>query len=352
MKSITNSILLLMTFSFLVFSCSNGSSPSNVLNQYLDETFKLEYESAYSKLSNEDKSIKSLQEYLGENDKGEFGFLAKTIADKSSFKIIEIEKDKNKAKAIVELTIPDGEKIAGELMVSLFSKMFSDDLDEEEMASKMEEKYKDEEIPMTTKTDTMNLVKDEDGWKVFLNWKAEKLKKEKEEKIEKLLSEAEELRKEKKLHGALDKYEQVLELDSKMVDAIEGKEETNGEIELFKEKQDYIKNVQLYDLQAKYYENMFSGNVPGVRFKLKNNGDRTLKEVEVTVYFKDKNGATISEEDYHPVLVSEYSFSDSKPLKPNYVWSMGKYKYYSAESVPSEWKEGAVTAKITNLEFE
>ena len=66
MKSITNSILLLMTFSFLVFSCSNGSSPSNVLNQYLDETFKLEYESAYSKLSNEDKSIKSLQEYLAE----------------------------------------------------------------------------------------------------------------------------------------------------------------------------------------------------------------------------------------------------------------------------------------------
>lgn len=351
MKSITNSILLLMTFSLLVFSCSNGSSPSNVLNQYLDETFKLEYESAYSKLSNEDKSIKSLQEFLAENDKGEFGFLAKTMADKSSFKIIEIEKDKNKAKAIVELTIPDGEKIAGELMVSLFSKMFSDDFDEEEMASKMEEKYKDEEIPMTTEIDTMNLVKDEDGWKIYLNWKAEKLKKEKEEKIEKLLSEAEELRKEKKLHGALDKYEQVLELDSKMVDAIEGKEETNGEIELFKEKQAYIENIQLYELKSKYYETYFDGKVPGVTFKLKNNGNRTLKRVEVTVYFKDSDGNIIFEEDYLPVLVSEYSFNDNKPLKPNYVWSLGD-KFYKAEKVPSEWKVGSVSAKITDIEFE
>lgn len=352
MKSITNSILLLMTFSFLVFSCSNGSSPSNVLNQYLAETFKLDYESAYSKLSNEDKSIKSLQEYLAENDKGEFGFLAKTIADKSTFKIIEIEQDKNKAKAIVELTIPDGEKIAGELMVSLFSKMFSDNLDENEMASKIEEKYKDEEIPLTTKTDTMNLVKDDDGWKIYLNWKQEKLEKEREEKIEKLLTEAKELKKEKKLNGALDKYEQVLELDSKMVDAIEGIEETKDEIALFQLKQEYIEKVQLYDLEAKYHENMFTGKEPGIRFKIKNNGDKTLKEVEVTVYFKDKNGEIVFEEDYHPVLVSEYSFTDSKPLKPNYVWSMGKYKYYSAESVPSEWKEGAVTAKITNIEFE
>jgi hypothetical protein len=351
MKSIVNSILILMTFSFLVFSCSNGSSPSNVLNQYLDETFNLEYEAAYSKLSGEDKSVKSIQEYLSENDKGEFGFLAKTIADKSSYKIIQIEKDKNKAKAIVELTIPDGEKIAGELMVSLFSKMFSDNLDEKEMASKMEEKYKDEELPMTTKTDTMNLVKDEDGWKVYLNWKAEKLKKEKEEKIKQLISEADELRKEKKLHGALDKYEQVLELDSKMVDAIEGKEETNNEIALFKEKQDYIENIQLYELKSKYHETYFDGKVPGVTFKLKNNGNRTLKRVEVTVYFKDSDGNIIFEEDYLPVLVSEYSFNDNKPLKPNYVWSLGD-KFYKAEKVPSEWKVGSVSAKITDIEFE
>jgi hypothetical protein len=351
MKSIFNYVLILTTFSLFFLSCSNSSNPSNVLNQYLNETFKFEYESAYSNLSNEDKSVKSLQEFITENDKGEFGFLAKTIAEKSSFKIIEIEKDKNKAMAIVQLTIPDGEKMTGELMVSFFSKMFDKDFDKDEMASKIEEKYKDKEIPMTIKIDTMNLVKDEDGWKVYLNWKAEELEKERKEKIENLLSEAKELKKEKKLTGALDKYEQILELDSKMDDAIEGIEDTKNEIALFKEKQDYIDNIKLYDLKAKYYNTYFDDKVPGVSFKLKNNGNRTLKKVEVTVYFKDSNGDIIFEEDYYPVLVSEYSFNDKKSLKPNYVWSLGD-KFYKAEKVPSEWKVGAVSAKIIDIEFE
>lgn len=352
MKSLINSLWYLSIFSIVLSSCSSSSNPSNVLSQYLDAKYSFEFEVAYSTLSKEDKSVKSLQEYLAENSNDEFEMIAKTFAEKSSYKIIGIEKEKEHAKAVVELTVPDGEKMAGELMASLFSKMFDEDFDEKEMASMLEEKYKDKEIPMTTETDTMNLVKDEDGWKVYLNWKAEKLEKEKKEKIENLLSEAEQLKKEKKLNGAIQKYEQVLELDSKMVDAIEGIEETNNEIAILKEKQDYIDNVKLYDLRARYYDTYFDGKVPGVTFKLKNNGNRTLREVEVTVYFKDANGAIIFEEDYHPVLISEYSFNDSKPLKPNYVWSMGKDKFYKAESVSNEWKAGAVSAKITDIEFE
>jgi hypothetical protein len=74
--------------------------------------------------------------------------------------------------------------------------------------------------------------------------------------------------------------------------------------------------------------------------------------VEVTVYFKDVNDAIIFEEDFLPVLVSDYSFNDNKPLKPNYVWSIGRGKYYPVEEVPSEWKYGSVSAKITDIEFE
>ena len=46
---------------------------------------------------------------------------------------------------------------------------------------------------------------------------------------------------------------------------------------------------------------------PGVEFKIKNNGTETLEMVKVTVYFKDAQGNTIAEEDYTPVLVSEFS---------------------------------------------
>jgi hypothetical protein len=119
-----------------------------------------------------------------------------------------------------------------------------------------------------------------------------------------------------------------------------------------KEEQAYIENhIELYDIEAKYHESYLDGKVPGVLFKIKNTGDRTLNKVEVVVHFKDASGSIIAEEDYFPVLISEYSFNDDKPLKPGYVWQMEKNKFYSAKSVPSEWKEGAVDIQITEIRF-
>ena len=70
------------------------------------------------------------------------------------------------------------------------------------------------------------------------------------------------------------------------------------------------------------------------------------------MYFKDAKGNVIAEETYYPVLVSEFSFGrDNKPLKPNYIWQLERGKFYRADSVPDEWKEGAVSAKITDIEF-
>ena len=60
----------------------------------------------------------------------------------------------------------------------------------------------------------------------------------------------------------------------------------------------------------------------------------------------------IAEETYYPILVAKYSFSgDNKPLKPNHIWQL-REKFYTASSVPTEWEEGSVSAKITNIEFE
>jgi len=80
--------------------------------------------------------------------------------------------------------------------------------------------------------------------------------------------------------------------------------------------------------------------------------NRTLSKVEVTVYFKNEEGTIIFEEDFNPVLVSEYSFTDNKPLKPNYIWQPGKSQYYTIEEVPDEWQVGSAIAKITDIEFE
>lgn len=121
---------------------------------------------------------------------------------------------------------------------------------------------------------------------------------------------------------------------------------------LTQEQQYVAKNLRLYDFKAKYMDSVLDGRVPGVTFKIKNNGDRTLDRVKVVVYFKDASGSVIAEEDYLPVLVSEYNFSgDNRPLKPGYIWQQERGKFYTAKNVPSEWKEGAANAKILEISF-
>ena len=115
-------------------------------------------------------------------------------------------------------------------------------------------------------------------------------------------------------------------------------------------KLDYIKNhLELYDFTARYFDSVLDGKVPGVDFKIRNTGTQTLVKVEVTVYFKDSFGKVIAEAQYNPVLVTGYGFSDGSPLKPNYIWQMERGKFFAAKNVPSEWKEGAAEAQITDI---
>lgn len=111
-------------------------------------------------------------------------------------------------------------------------------------------------------------------------------------------------------------------------------------------------DLEIYDVQARYMDSLLDGKVPGVLFKIRNKGAKSLDKVEVIIYFKDSTGSVIAEEAFLPVLVSEYSFSgDNKPLKPGYVWQMESGKFYSAKSVPTEWNEGNIEASITDIRF-
>ena len=318
---------------------SPTSTPEKTLSSFLNASLHGKYQEAYSYVSSEDKSIKDLQSFLKEKEPKDDA-LAQAIAKKTSYKILRIEESGNTAKADVELTMPDIQSMFTEILGSAFKAALIGG-GKEATLNALTKKVENGEVPQATKKETFKLVKEKDGWKVHMGWKAKKL-----------LAEAEELKKSKKLYGAAKKYEQVLELDSEMVEAKTGLEETKNEIKEFEEKQAYIKNVALYDLKAKYYSTYSEDKMPGVEFKIKNNGDRSLKKVEVTVYFKDANGTIIAEEQYNPVWVTKYSFGrDNKPLKPGYVWQLERGKFYKAASVPSEWKEGAVAAKITDIEF-
>ena len=351
-KVIQFTIIFLASLTMLGCDRVADASPNEVLSNYFDALSKGRYEESYSYVSADDKAVKDLQSYLKENEDNPF---AQAIENTVSYKILKIEKSDKKATADVRITGPDIRSMFSDIMGAAFKSAFSGD--EKEMERTLAKKLESGKVPLTTEKETFKLVKEENGWKVFLDWKTEKIKKERQAKIRGLLAKAEELKKSKKLYGAAEKYEQILELESGMVDTKlprpwlkntkERLNETKKEIKSFEGKQTYIKNVVLYDLKAKYYNKTYisSEGVPGVEFKIKNKGNRTLKEVEVTVYFKDASGVIIAEEGYRPVK------NTTNLLKPNYIWQK-RGEFYRADSVPSEWKEGAISAKITNIEFE
>jgi len=84
----------------------------------------------------------------------------------------------------------------------------------------------------------------------------------------------------------------------------------------------------------------------GVYGEVKNIGNKTLKEVEITIYCLDKDRKSIFEKIYHPVLVSEWSFTDNEPLKPNYSKKFG----VKLDDAPSDWAK-IVNVKVTDIEF-
>ena len=114
----------------------------------------------------------------------------------------------------------------------------------------------------------------------------------------------------------------------------------------------YIRNhLKVYSLDARYFDSLLDGRVPGVDFKIKNDGNRTLNEVKVKVVFYDDQDKAIGEEEYYPVLVTSSGFGDNTPLRPNYIWQQESGQFYTAKSVPSEWKTGKVSATVADIEF-
>jgi DNA-directed RNA polymerase subunit RPC12/RpoP len=119
------------------------------------------------------------------------------------------------------------------------------------------------------------------------------------------------------------------------------------------EKRDYIEHsIKLYAVSAHYRETELDGRLPAAEFKLQNLGDRDLKEVEVSFFFKDRENRTIAEKKFYPVFASAFSAkAEDQPLKPGYIWQIERGRIYTAKNIPDEWVENKFQAKITGIEF-
>ncbi len=326
-------------FSVMIFfaGCSFGPNPKEVLSKYLDSYFLGNYDKAYEQLSSKDKAVKSQQEFSG--DFKEIAGFAKVFAGKITFNIKAVKVAGEKAQATVDVTAPDLSGAMGELFGAAMKSAFGGGKpDEKEMEKIVAEKMKGKNLPTTTRTEQYDLVKDKDGWRVYMGW-------ENENKIKELKSVAEKLEKQKKFVEAKAKYAEIQGLSSRDSEAPKKIKELDEKAVKYKEKQAYFTNIEVKNVKiGKSFL-----NETGVFGEIKNKGDKTLKEVEITTFCLDKEGKVVFEKNFHPVLVSEHSFSfrEQKPLKPNYSQTFG----YKLDDAPSEWS-GKVRVEVTDLEFE
>lgn len=85
----------------------------------------------------------------------------------------------------------------------------------------------------------------------------------------------------------------------------------------------------------------------GVFGEIKNAGERSLDEVEITIYCLGADDRPIFEKTYRPVLVSSMGFgNDNTPLKPGYSRKFG----VRLDDAPSGWA-GKVDVKATSVKF-
>ena len=113
------------------------------------------------------------------------------------------------------------------------------------------------------------------------------------------------------------------------------------------EKQDYINNqMELKNSKVGFSSSWGEGDVPSVsKLEFKNNGDKDISTVTITVYFKDENGKNIAEN----VITVIGSYDDT--LKAGYSWRMEDDRYYELKNLTSEIDMNRSEVKITDIDF-
>jgi tetratricopeptide (TPR) repeat protein len=311
--------------------CATGPSPKEVMGKYLDAYGKGNYEEAYPLLSSSDKAAKSLDAF-SESEESEFMAI---LGPKVSYQVKGIKTEGKKAKATVEIEAPDIKGVFGELLGKIMAMVLGGEQDDKALEKMLAERVQGKNWPTTTRTEYYDLVKEQDGWKVFLNYEGI-------DKSQELKNKAEILETQKKYSEAKSALEEATKLNPKDTE-IPGKiKAMDKKATEYNERKMYFDKIEVRNVSV---EPNNLGQL-GVFGEVKNRGDRTLRAVAITVYYLDKEGNGIHEKTYFPVLATGELYGDNQPLKPNY----GRTFWYRVDRAPSDWAK-KVKVAVTDVEF-
>jgi hypothetical protein len=151
---------------------STGREPKRILSSYLDASLHNRPEEAYQYVSEKDRVVKSLEDYISDREDG-WMLNSETLRSKMGYKVKDVEVSGDVARARVEATVPDMVVIATDIFGAVVSVILEDEEKLEDLEGKLHDKYAGGRIPVTTKTRYYDLVREPAGWRVRFHWEEE-----------------------------------------------------------------------------------------------------------------------------------------------------------------------------------
>jgi hypothetical protein len=342
-----------------IFSCSDNpagisskasKSPDEVALEYIKHEAAFNNKGMKQLLTNEDKDsfrpldLGAASEFM---DPKTIIEARKMFAPYIKYEILSSEVMETRAQIKINTVAPNLLSAVTQILATSMQSVFAEPEDDESSkddASLLEDKIgelaKSGDLPTVEIETVINLVFEENEWRVFQNFK-----------LKGILADAQKFESEKDYAKAMTKVSTALEIDPMNDEANNMAVSIQEKINIEKIKSEYFSKVEIFEFEARIFnKSSYSDGTPGVTFALKNNGDKTLSGVTVKVYFLDFDGRPIAEKSYSPVRSSIFCYSDCDPLKPNYVWRQGD-NFYSIDTLGPEWS-GEATIEIEDIEFE
>ncbi len=115
---------------------------------------------------------------------------------------------------------------------------------------------------------------------------------------------------------------------------------------------DYINNnLVLESATVDEFDTYYNTKEWGLsNIKVKNNGDKSITKMTITIYFKDNDGNTIGENNINIGIADIYNTVSA--LKPNYEWSTDADRYYELKNLSDSIVPTRNEIKITKVTFE
>lgn len=150
----------------------NDAAVASLLTQFIDASINRRHEDYYDLLSAKDKSIKTKDDYLEQQNS-----LQPNLADhyfhRITYKITSMTVDKGEAKVEVLYQFPDVERMIKQVYnLAVLGEKQLPALDE--MKQRLDLEFQDKPLPMKSKTRQFTLLKEDGEWRVYVGWDKQK----------------------------------------------------------------------------------------------------------------------------------------------------------------------------------